>query len=354
MDERGTEWFWNKIMLLSYICSVMVVYLHSDNTEQYSIDTSTATGAFVWFLETDILQLLAKGAVPLFFFISGFLFFRNFGYSSIVSKYKSRFRGLLIPYISWNMIYTLVVILCSCIPVIRNHIGDRWVMNPITPLAIFKGVFFYQYNLIFWFMFQLILFVIVSPLLYTMLRQKYLGAVLQLLLLLCASKIVEIPVINFGMLLIYSLGGYLSIHAREAIVRKSTKFRSITAIVVFAVLRVGLYAAQYFSVAAVIKETLTELLMISYVFALFFGIDLIKMKQVKEYMRSTFFIYALHLLVLSVYKRVFRFILPDTEWMALITFLTVPIMTIMTICLISHLMKKICRPVYCVLAGGRA
>ena len=210
MNEKESDWFWNKITLLSFICSIMVVYLHSDNTEQYYLDTATRTGEFVLFVETDVLQFFAQGAVPLFFFISGFLFFRNFNFNKLYEKYKSRFKGLLIPYLAWNMIYTFIVVLFSCIPVIRDNIGYRWVMSPITVIGILKGIFLYQYNSVFWFMFQLIIFVVISPILYGGLKNKHIGIIFIILISVVSLKIKNIPVFNSRMLMLYALGGYLS------------------------------------------------------------------------------------------------------------------------------------------------
>ena len=136
--------------------------------------------------------------------------------------------------------------------------------------------------------------------------------------------------------------------------KRSLPKHSYIAIASFFAIRIGVYyGIGYLGTSTAAEEVLNEIVLVSYVFALFFGIDLIEIKVAKEYMKSTFLIYALHLLVLSVYKKVFRIILPSTEGIALLAFIVVPILTVVTICPIAYYTKKICKPMYRVLAGGR-
>ncbi len=51
---------------------------------------------------------LLSAAVPIFFFISGYLFFlnvENFNHHAYIKKLNKRLYSLLIPYIVWNIIY---------------------------------------------------------------------------------------------------------------------------------------------------------------------------------------------------------------------------------------------------------
>lgn len=56
-------------------------------------------------------SILATTAVPLFFFIAGFLFFyklKNFGFNEYKSNSYKRIKSLLIPYIIWNFIVIII------------------------------------------------------------------------------------------------------------------------------------------------------------------------------------------------------------------------------------------------------
>lgn len=91
------------ISFLRFPLIVAVVLIHSRNmggiplVDSNDIDTYT----YVNFL---ISEIIAKVAVPLFFFISGFLFFKGvFNAGSYKRKLKKRCSSLLIPYIFWNL-----------------------------------------------------------------------------------------------------------------------------------------------------------------------------------------------------------------------------------------------------------
>lgn len=355
MDKREAGWFWNKIALLSFICSIMVVYIHSDNTGQYSINEATGIGFFTIFLETKVLTLLTKGAVPLFFFVSGYLFYRNYSWSKIKEKYRSRVWSLLTPYLSWNTLYTIIVVFFSIVPFFYNIVSEHWLMNPISISEILRGVFLYQYNPIFWFIFQLILYVAISPILFGILKNRYIGITFLLLLMLYGFWVFSVPIIKIDMFLLYSFGAYLGIHYQEQIENKYSKGRSIITIAAFIVFQIGMYKlCSNTFISSKIIEIMEKVLMISYVLALFFGVDLLKKIYLKEYMKCTFFIYALHLLVLSIYKKIFRTILPDNEWIAILTFVVIPIITVVTICILANIIQRRCISLYRIMAGGRS
>lgn len=59
-------------------------------------------------------QIIARTAVPLFFLISGFLFFYKieiFNFDIFLQKIKKRIRTLFIPYIFWNFLIILIYLI---------------------------------------------------------------------------------------------------------------------------------------------------------------------------------------------------------------------------------------------------
>jgi surface polysaccharide O-acyltransferase-like enzyme len=74
-------------------------------------------------------QILGRVAVPLFFFISGFLFFRNidgFTKQDYLKKLKSRGKTLLIPYLFWNITVLLIFYVAQSVPTL-----DMWFNNKV-------------------------------------------------------------------------------------------------------------------------------------------------------------------------------------------------------------------------------
>lgn len=72
-DYNSEKVFRNKIMIISFVCSLFVIWIHTYNVEYYGISAnSTGLSGLVWKMETfwaDIIRI----AVPTFFFVSGFL-----------------------------------------------------------------------------------------------------------------------------------------------------------------------------------------------------------------------------------------------------------------------------------------
>lgn len=85
---------------------ILVLFIHT-GIEQFSAEYSYSGFNFVRHFVTDEFACLG---VPLFFFISGFLFFYNceFSFDVYKQKLKSRVKSLLIPYIIWNLAYVIL------------------------------------------------------------------------------------------------------------------------------------------------------------------------------------------------------------------------------------------------------
>ena len=138
----------NKISYLHFIMSVLVILIHSINND-------TKLERF-FSIESGIGQF----AVPLFFIISGFLYFRNIkSKTDAIEKLKRRVRTLLIPFLLWNLIYYAIHLF------LKPGSG-------ISLDEILDSAFTYKYNPAFWFMYQLILLSIISPLIFWFTNQK--------------------------------------------------------------------------------------------------------------------------------------------------------------------------------------
>jgi len=92
-----------KISWVTFIGNILILLHHANLTNIYP---DQATGYYALFM--GFFSKIAIPAMSWFFFISGYLFFRNFDMSKLIGKWKSRIFSLLIPYLIWN---TLSVIL---------------------------------------------------------------------------------------------------------------------------------------------------------------------------------------------------------------------------------------------------
>lgn len=151
-----------------------------------------------------LIVILTEVCVPLFFVISGYLFFRNTPEKPDVKwfwgKISSRFFTLVIPYlianvIAWGCYYFAMKEVPS---MVSGFFGDNWK----DPLFVFwKG----PVNLSLWFIRELIVVVIFSPLIYLLVRYSSWFGVLAL----CALWLFKIgPAPAF----FFSAGACLGVH----------------------------------------------------------------------------------------------------------------------------------------------
>lgn len=85
------------INLLKGLSILLVIFIHSDIRGQLSTypESDTFLGSYMQLFT----RILVNNAGPMFFFISGFLFFLR--QDTCLNKFKSRFRTLVIPYLIW-------------------------------------------------------------------------------------------------------------------------------------------------------------------------------------------------------------------------------------------------------------
>jgi len=157
-----------KIRTTSFLLMVMVVFIHS-----YNIDIKQGGQIlhfeknYNWFIQNFISNGLTRIAVPLFFLISGYLLVldKKTSFSDFLIKIKKRARTLLVPYLIWALSGLLLYFVLQSIPqsqsfftkkLIKDYTFLEW-LN-----AIFKEPIPYQL----WFLKDLIILVVLSPLLY--------------------------------------------------------------------------------------------------------------------------------------------------------------------------------------------
>lgn len=89
----------NNINLLKGVSILLVLFIHANIKDAIpNLDDKSALGMWTQV----VTRILVDNAVPMFFLVSGFLFFLKPG--RIVDKWKKRGKTLLIPYILWCMV----------------------------------------------------------------------------------------------------------------------------------------------------------------------------------------------------------------------------------------------------------
>ena len=170
------------IDLLRFPLIIGVIYIHN---YMKNLDLGVLSGnesiQFIYGFTQELLsQGIARVAVPLFFMISGFLFFLNtdFNKATYLRKLRSRSKSLLIPYLFWNIAFLVFYYVAFHLPILRNFfrgadytleyiLSALWGQhnpenaNPMTyPIA-------YQ----FWFIRDLMVVVLLTPFIHLLIKK---------------------------------------------------------------------------------------------------------------------------------------------------------------------------------------
>lgn len=161
------QYFWDKVSFISFLLSVIILYTHTINNVMGKIGNDAFADTFMMYCHGFQGQ-----AVQMFWMISAALFFRDFDYNKVRTKYKSRFHSLVIPFILWNILGMLFYGFIGAVPVLKSLVNQ--LVLPTWEFAdVLEGVFHYKFNIIFWFIYDLLLLVLFSPIIYSFIRNKW-------------------------------------------------------------------------------------------------------------------------------------------------------------------------------------
>lgn len=172
-----------------------------------------------------ISDIVARIAVPTFFVISGFLFFRNtdgFNAATYVQKLKRRGKTLLIPYLFWNAVVILLFFLAQTFfngllsgnnLLISDYTWKNW-LHAFWDGNVGENV---PINLPLWFIRDLMVNVILTPVIYWGIKRTRILFVLIPGAIWFAYPWLEIPGINIASFVFFSFGSYFAIEKKNMI-----------------------------------------------------------------------------------------------------------------------------------------
>jgi surface polysaccharide O-acyltransferase-like enzyme len=166
------EYLSRKIRVLSLLAIVFVVYIHAYNfPEHYLFPDTVMSGppGIPSFIEYFVSNGLGRFAVPLFFAISGYLFFHDFRADPRVflGKFAKRLRTLAIPYLLWSALWLAAVWKLQQISALHPAVDSY----DLFPADVTRSFLLYRLLLApvpfqLWFIRDLMLYAALSPLIY--------------------------------------------------------------------------------------------------------------------------------------------------------------------------------------------
>ena len=212
MEERAYR---NRVSWMMFLLSILVIWVHSYNVELFAGGLWGPSWESAAWLEDFLSVTVGQIAVPGFFLLSSCLFFRNFTWEKLASKWKRRFFSVAVPYGVWNLLYYFGYVTATRLPFIQTVVGKEPV--PFGPAEILNAVVHYAYAPIFWYLFQLILLIFLSPAIYLLMKRRGVG-------LLCLAGMaaaihfhLDTSHPNTDALFYYSFAAYMTLHHKEAV-----------------------------------------------------------------------------------------------------------------------------------------
>ncbi|MCA9000363.1 MAG: acyltransferase [Planctomycetes bacterium] len=116
-----------RLATLRFPLIVAVVFIHANNHRIGMADPSGGPALWVHWFRRMLSEGLAAVAVPLFFLVSGYLFFAGWRFSrqGFGAKLRSRTRTIGIPYLIWNVALALALALAHALPATRGLLSGK-------------------------------------------------------------------------------------------------------------------------------------------------------------------------------------------------------------------------------------
>lgn len=262
-------------------------------------------------------KIVGNMAVPCFFFISGYLFFRNVESLSVrlyCDKLRRRVQTLLQPYLLWNiLILALYAIGQMAFPSLfsgaNTKIADYSVAEWAQAFWCVEGTQS-PINPPLWYIRDLMVMVVLSPLLYCLMKNRVVGA-LFLCVMLALAMVNYMPIVWLQprFILPFGLGVWGALHGLPQL-----RFRGWVALIAALVCGAGIVgffmtkgALKYAILQATILVGASLLLYTSRYLAVVRGWRVPKLLN-----RSYFFIYLFHYIPLALMMRVLRKVVEPT------------------------------------------
>ncbi len=331
--------FWQKKEVVSFCLSILVFFVHISTFFNYrNIDRLSLPAVHFW---KYVSKCMTGFAVPLFFIISGAVFFRDYEKGSYLPKLKNRLRSLLIPYLVWNTLCMLFDLICSYTPISDYFLG-RQLFVP-TAGNIFKAIFHYGCNLPFWFLFALMFFVLISPLIDILMRNKFVGIAVIASVWVLSLFDISLPSPLFykqNSIVFYLIGAWIGKHGFDRFQRPNRKWvQLLSAAVVIAVTVV--YYQLPLKALLWLQPALTDVLALLGAGAFWCASDLFAQKLGRfRFVNASFAVFALHVNVSAVVTKLLFFLLPKSSGAAIWNFFLTVLITLSIIVVFFRIISK--------------
>lgn len=343
MDTKTLNtYFHNKVLILNIVLTFIIVLLHSQPLNRMGISTDD-NYPFV-----HGVGVFAQVGVPMFFFISAMLFYKGLSaVSDIKRKLKKRLNTLFLPYILWNILFVAIYWIMTHIPFIASMMN----MPPVPSdfMGICVSILNSKYTVL-WFVKDLMVFSLMSPVLFVMLKNKFITIVS-----ICALVFLNI---SYSMpyesilhwLPVYLLGAYVGYNKLYKITPPEIYQRRIA--ISCLLVMFGLYIIAFFDNGRILfMFRFLSPALVWLLYDCFPAKWTLKNFQDKKWMHGLFFIYCTHFFIINIFQKVILKILPHNHFYINTIQLATPVCVFVLLVFCINVISE--TKIYKILIGGR-
>lgn len=350
----------DKLKIISFISILLVVFIHSYNlTVNFNSGNIDIGNSYNVFLQEYISQGIATVAVPLFFCISGYLFFLNFNgtTSAFLLKFRKRIKSLLLPYLIWSLWGLLFYFILQLFPQSQNFFTKKLIVD--YSLNEFANTIFISpipYQL--WFLRDLIMLVLFSPAIFWLIKKTRI--LLIIFLLAMWFNLLDLNFYIFGTesLLFFTLGAYLALYQKSFLLKKiHLKNYWILLILWFTIvfIKTSLLNSEY-TFLYILAGKISVIIGISTIWISYDNLmknKLIPNTKILNLSIYSFFIFVFHEPFLTFFKKGMFYISGTSDLMVLINYFTSPLVIITLSIIVGFILSKVTPRFYHFITGGR-
>lgn len=351
MQPDRSSFFSKKIVLLNLISTILIVVLHAETPLRFGIGLGLKECPLIY-----VIFIITQIAVPLFFFLSGLLFYKDCEWNNLPKKLYRRIFSLVIPFLIWNLFFVALFWAISKVPFIADKMNRPAELNTVKDWLL--AIWHTKYTPL-WFIKYIIIFNLISPAILLIIKNKYVG-VLFAVGLLATSAVLDwnsykdilywMPVYLSGAICghhLYSNGN----NQHMPLFENSAKNVKRILLVSLSAVLIAVYFITLFNPDFILYFRFISPIAIWLFTDCVLSVEFKDKFDVKDWMGYSFFIYATHHFILNVEQALVRAYLPNTMTVINLTFIITPIITFILIVLIARRLSRY--KFYKYLTGGR-
>ena len=348
----------DKLKVISFISMVLVVFLHA-----YNLVVRLKTGPVVldrgynFFIQEFISQGMGRIAVPLFFTISGYLFFLGAkgNLAGFGDKIRKRFKTLFIPFLFWSLWSLLLCYLFQLLPPPRIFFANQLVRD-YTTTKLLSTIFIHPIAYQLWFLRDLMIMVLLSPLIFWVVqRLKFLPL---FLLMLSWFYNANLLLIANEALFFFAFGASLALHQTDILLKQVGSRITLFASVSWVGLIVAKMSLVYFNhpqntVVFILVHKLGILFGMLALWGIYDQVLQYKKEGLLKLAAYSFFIYAFHEPFIIILKPALFTLLGKGALNSLLVYIFAPLISILLGIFVAAQLKRTYPSFYGWITGGR-